>query len=108
MFKEKIGEAAMYEGLAEEAVELAHAALKVARILRGENPTPVKLEDARNMVVEEYSDLGLVACELDIQLNEQIMLWKGERWFRRLMEEERIRSMKDAGYTTDNIFGLNF
>ena len=36
-----IGEPAMYEQLAEEANELAHAAQKMARIQRGENPTPV-------------------------------------------------------------------
>lgn len=40
---EKIGEAARWEQLAEECAELGHAALKVARILRGENPAPVNL-----------------------------------------------------------------
>lgn len=39
-----IGEPAMYEMLAEEATELAHAAQKMARILRGEKPTPVTEE----------------------------------------------------------------
>ncbi len=36
-----IGEPAVYEQLAEECSELAKAALKMARILRNENPTPV-------------------------------------------------------------------
>ena len=38
---EEIGEAAMLEQLAEECTELAKAALKMARIIRKENPTPV-------------------------------------------------------------------
>lgn len=41
---EYIGKAAMLEQLAEEAAELAQAALKCARIERGENPTPVTME----------------------------------------------------------------
>lgn len=36
---EEIGEAAMLEQLAEECTELAKAALKMARIIRKENPT---------------------------------------------------------------------
>ena len=35
---EEIGEAAMLEQLAEECTELAKAALKMARIIRKENP----------------------------------------------------------------------
>ena len=41
---EQIGECAVLEQLAEECVELAQAALKLARKKRGENPTP-KNED---------------------------------------------------------------
>ena len=91
MFKEKIGEAALYEGLAEEAVELAHAALKIARIIRGENPTPVSLEEARKNLVEEYSDIGVIACELDLKLDQEIMLAKGIRWYERLVSAEAKR-----------------
>ena len=38
---EHVGEAAVLEQTAEECAELAHACLKMARKLRGENPTPV-------------------------------------------------------------------
>ena len=54
---EKIGSPAMLEQLAEEAMELAHAALKLARIERGENPTPVLKEDAMDHLIEEYADV---------------------------------------------------
>ena len=81
---EKIGEAAMLEQLAEEATELAHAALKLARIERGENPTPVLKEDAMDHIIEEYTDVVQCAEELSLVPNrEQIKLKKmrfEERW----------------------------
>ena len=57
MMLEAIGSAAMLEQLAEESAELAQAALKVARILRGDNPTPVTLKEAEEHLVEEYTDV---------------------------------------------------
>ena len=81
---EKIGAAAMLEQLAEEATELAHAALKLARIERGENPTPVLKEDAMDHLIEEYTDVVQCAEELSLVPNrEQIKLKKmrcEERW----------------------------
>ena len=81
---EKIGAAAMLEQLAEEATELAHAALKLARIKRGENPTPVLKEDAMDHLIEEYTDAVQCAEELRLVPNrEQIKLKKmrfEERW----------------------------
>ena len=81
---EKIGAAAMLEQLAEEATELAHAALKLARIERGENSTPVLKEDAMDHLIEEYTDVVQCAEELRLVPNrEQIKLKKmrfEERW----------------------------
>lgn len=81
---EKIGAAAMLEQLAQEATELAHAALKLARIERGENPTPVLKEDAMDHLIEEYTDVVQCAEELSLVPNrEQIKLKKmrfEERW----------------------------
>ena len=81
---EKIGAAAMLEQLAEEATELAHAALKLARIERGKNPTPVLKEDAMDHLIEEYTDVVQCAEELSLVPNrEQIKLKKmrfEERW----------------------------
>lgn len=48
MMIEVIGEAATYELLAEECIELAHAALKMARVKRGENPTPATEEKVKS------------------------------------------------------------
>lgn len=81
---EKIGAAAMLEQLAEEATELAHAALKLARIERGENPTPVLKDVAVSHLIEEYTDVVQCAEELSLVPNwEQIKLKKmrfEERW----------------------------
>ena len=81
---EKIGAAAMLEQLAEEAMEWAHAALKLARIERGENPTPVLKEDAMDHLIEEYTDVVQCAEEFSLMPNrEQIKLKKmrfEERW----------------------------
>lgn len=54
---ERIGEPAALEQLAEECTELAQVALKRARILRGENPTPKKLEETDDNFLEEIADV---------------------------------------------------
>ena len=66
MIIEKIGKPAMLEQLAEEAAELAQAALKCARILRDENPTPVSMEDAVANLSEEVTDVSTCLDELKI------------------------------------------
>ena len=53
----KIGLPATLEQLAEEASELSQAALKVARIIRGENPTPVSYPEAVDHLQEEAADV---------------------------------------------------
>lgn len=79
-----IGEAAMCEQLAEEASELAQAALKLARIKRRENPTPVTTGEALKNLVEEYTDVEQCAMELDLHVDwDQIKLKSArfaERW----------------------------
>ena len=71
---EEIGEAAMLEQLAEECTELAKAALKMARIIRKENPTPVTEKEAIANIREEYTD------------DEEQMARKHERWEKRVRD----------------------
>ena len=54
---EEIGTAAMLEQLAEECNELGKAALKLARIIRKNNPTPVTEEQAKENLCEEAGDV---------------------------------------------------
>ena len=52
------------EMLAEECTELAHAALKLARAERGENPTPKSMEECYAAVIEEWADVIICLGEL--------------------------------------------
>ena len=59
--RELLGEEELLCQLAEEAAELAQAALKYRRCITGKNPTPVTLEEARANLIEEMSDVWLIA-----------------------------------------------
>lgn len=96
-FKDKVGEAAVLEQLAEECTELAHAALKAARIIRGENPTPVTMQEAKENLLEEIADLNVCLAVLNWEGTsadelEPIAQKKMSRWIIRLREREEPRS----------------
>lgn len=63
--RDEIGETELLAGLAEEAAELIHAALKLRRALDGANPTPVSPERARKALSEEVADVLLYLAVLD-------------------------------------------
>lgn len=83
-----IGEAAALEQLAEEAAELAQAALKLARVTRGVNPTPVSREHAFDALVEELADVKLCVNVLESAYGnidtEGTVAVKYQRWLHRL------------------------
>lgn len=93
---EKIEESIIYEQLAEECSELAHISLKMARKLRGNNPTPMTKEEILEGLNEEIADVML--C-IDILLEdrqimshesvESIMIEKRQRWIQRLIDREK-------------------
>ena len=56
----------MLESLAEECTELAQAALKTARLIRGENPTPITQEEAKANLREEFTDV--ISCAIAVGL----------------------------------------
>lgn len=56
---DRIGKPALLEQTAEECTELAHACLKEARRLRGENPTPKTTPECWLAISEELTDLQL-------------------------------------------------
>jgi NTP pyrophosphatase (non-canonical NTP hydrolase) len=76
--------------LAEEASELAHAALKLRRVEDGINPTPVLKEDAIKNILEEIADVSLVINLLGFNTDRnevicrEIMVQKTDRWANRL------------------------
>lgn len=76
--------------LAEEAGELAHAALKLRRALIGTNPTPVTAKEAQVRMEEEIADVYACvdavayAMELDPDRATEICILKMARWAERL------------------------
>lgn len=78
--------------LAEEAAELAQAALKLRRALDGTNPTPVSQDAAAEALLEEFADVTL--CGRLLHLHEQsdkikaIREKKRARWVARLKGKE--------------------
>lgn len=94
MLIEKIGEPAALELLAEECTELAHACLKLARVMRGENPTPKTKDECRKRVAEEIADVSLTMCELDpVWLQEEAIEKISDQKYKRMIErlEEKYR-----------------
>ena len=81
-----IGEPAVYEQLAEERSELAKAALKMARILRNENPIPVTQEQAFQSVKGEWVDVFLCLCELNVPIYYKAFLYKYIKWRERIIK----------------------
>ncbi len=90
MMIEMIGSAAMLEQLAEEATELAHAALKAARVVRGENPTPVTLAEAAVNLREEYTDVVQCAKGVDLKIDYRQIQEKTVRFKSRMRAGEHV------------------
>ena len=85
--------------LAEEATELAHAALKMRRAMDGKNPTPVRISEAWAKLQEEVADVLLSLQVLDINTNDQeyrhTMDTKLDRWAGRLRQAENGEDLND-------------
>lgn len=74
-------------GLAEEACELAQAALKLRRVMNGKNPTPVGIQDALIAFDEEIADVELCLEQVALKDRDRIRdirNMKLARWIERL------------------------
>ncbi len=87
MIKE-IGEAAMLEMLAEELAECSHEALKLARVLRHENPTPKTEKEVRASLREEWSDVVQCSKELNLDVDWNQIEMKRKRFEQRWKEAQ--------------------
>ena len=94
MLQEVIGTPAMLEQTAEECVELAHACMKLARYLRGENKVYKTKEEIYSNLSEEIADVYICIDELleaGVISQESIdsnIMTKLERMGKRLEEDE--------------------
>ena len=93
MLQEVIGTPAMLEQTAEECIELAHACLKLARYLRGENKVYKTKEEIYSNLSEEIADVYICINEIleaSIISQESIdsnIMTKLERMRKRLEED---------------------
>lgn len=74
--------------LAEEAAELAQAALKLRRVLDGSNPTTMTYQEAKEDLIEEAADVELCMRQItalaDRHEIELVKAEKYQRWLERL------------------------
>lgn len=92
----KIGEAALLEQTAEECAELSKEVLKLARILRGDNPTPKSKAWVLQDVIEEIADVSLCLDVLKEALGcyksvDEIKEEKCNRWIERIEKKEKMK-----------------
>lgn len=90
--KDRLPQEELLAQLAEEASELAHAALKLRRALDGTNPTPVDFPTASSAIREEVADVTLLVQLLGLDSDpgelRAMMDHKTLRWQSRLIESE--------------------
>lgn len=87
--QENVGRRARLEQVAEEAAELAHAALKLIRAEGTDNPTPKDWRDARKQLWEEVADVENTVAAMGY-IPEPVMFemrkMKMKRWADRVEE----------------------
>lgn len=94
VIREKLSDPELLANLAEEAAELAQAALKMRRVMDGSNPTPVTFQEAHEKMLEEITDVeNLVAALLyntptAVKARADLRAQKLERWAGRLLGME--------------------
>lgn len=102
----EIGEPAMLEMLAEELVECAHEVLKLARVLRCENPTPKTEKEVRASLREEWSDV--VQCSKELNLDVNWIAYRSGTYFEKGWLQNKLKrsessfcAVKDNGNSDD-------
>lgn len=90
--RKEYGDEYLYRQLAEECMELGHAALKLIRAQRGE--TPVPLDEAKTALIDEAADMRVMLNVLNDMLDadERVCLMvqaatKNQRMVARLLGE---------------------
>lgn len=104
MIKE-LGMNVMLLQLAEEASELAQAALKMERVRVGVNPTPVTYKEAYAHLEEEYTDVIQCARELKLRVDEVQIFDKERRFYDRwrVGREFERRNFRNRSFYRRNV-----
>lgn len=90
--RKEYGDEYLYRQLAEECMELGHAALKLIRAKKRETPMPV--QDAQQALIEEIADVRVMLNVLNDMLDADERVWlmvqiatKNQRMVARLLGE---------------------
>lgn len=81
--RELVTTPAILEQMAEECSELCQALLKKARRLRGENYTPMTLNEIDRNIIEEFTDVIVCANTLNLSIDNDLYFEKLQRWVNR-------------------------
>lgn len=90
--------------LAEEASELAQAALKLRRAIDGTNPTPRSEDECMQNLIEEIADIQIIFYYIDWPADigetvNEIVRRKEKRWATRLAA--RDETIEHVGYSDE-------
>lgn len=90
LVRDILGEAVLYDQLAEECSELIQASCKKARKIRGRNFTPKTMNEIDSNVKEEINDIFLVLYVLKMHqsIDMAAMEDKLDRWIDRLSNRD--------------------
>lgn len=97
---DEIGLPAVLEQYGEEAMEAGHAAIKLARILRGENPCRAEKIDILHKLIDESADVMVCmnaleeADILEPTQMDSIFTFKRTRWENSIIE---MKNNKEKG-----------
>lgn len=93
--KERIPIEDLYNCLAEEAAELSSAASKLLRITRGINPTSKSAQEVYANLIEEFTDVLLIARDM-LELDEDKIRreWKLSEWHKRIDERSDLNEQQ--------------
>ena len=101
-----LGQCELLCQLAEEASELAQAALKLRRAIDGTNPTPKLAEDCMLELIEEIADVQIIFDYIDFPADlgeavDEIIRRKEKRWATRLAA--RDETIEHVGYSEEQL-----
>lgn len=92
--QEHLSTEAIFEQLAEECCELGQASLKYIRALDNGNPTPEIPSHAMFNILEEFADVYLCIIIADISIKEDVLDYKLDRWYKRVLHRDEIEDAK--------------
>ena len=100
--RNQLSDAAKFEQMAEECIELAHACLKKARKIRNENYTPRKMFEIDDNISEELTDVMICVETLGLSIDDISKEAKIDRWHIRVCGVDAHNKIIEGGNNANN------